>query len=73
MYKQLYNFLSHSNIIYDLEFVFRQKFSTSHAVINLTENIRQALDNGYVGCGVFVDIQKAFDTVHHQIQLSKLD
>ena len=73
MYKQVYNFLSLSNIIYDLEFVFRQKFSTSHAVINLTENIRQALDNGYVGCGVFVDIQKAFDTVDHQIQLSKLD
>ena len=73
MYKQVYNFLSLSNIIYDLEFVFRQKFSTSHAIINLTENIRQALDNGYVGCGVFVDVQKAFDTVDHQIQLSKLD
>ena len=55
MYKRVYNFLSHNNIIYDLQFGFRQTFSTSHALINLTENIRQALDNGYIGCGVFVE------------------
>ena len=73
MYKRVYNFLSHNNIIYDLQFGFRQKFSTSHALINLTENIRQALDNGYIACGIFVDLQKAFDTVDHQILLSKLD
>ena len=60
-------------IIYDLQFGFRQKFSTSHALINLTENIRQALDNGYIRCGIFVDLQKAFDTVDHQILLSKGD
>ena len=65
--------LSHNNIIYDLAFGFRQKFSTSHALINLTENIRQALDNGYIGCGIFVDLQKVFDTVDHQILLPKLD
>ena len=57
---------SHNNIIYDLQFGFRQ-FSTSHALINLTENIRQALDNGYIGYGRFVDLQKAFDKVDHQI------
>ena len=67
MYKRVYNFLSQNNIIYDLQFGFRQKFSTSHALINLTENIRQALDEGYIGCGIFVDLQKAFDTVDHEI------
>ena len=34
--------------------------------LNITENIRKALDNGSIGCGVFVDLQKAFDTVDHQ-------
>ena len=73
MYKWVYNFLSHNNIIYDLQFGFRQIFSTSRALINLTENIREALDNGYIGCGIFVDLQKAFDTVDHQILFSKLE
>ena len=56
MYKRVYNFLTENNIIYDLQFGFRQKFSASHALINLTENIRQALDEGYIGCGIFVDL-----------------
>ena len=73
MYKQVHNFLTENNIIYDLQFGFRQKFSASHALINLTENIRQALDEGYIGCGIFVDLQKAFDTVDHEILSSKLD
>ena len=72
MYKRVYQFLTENNIIYDLQFGFRQNFSTAHALINLTENIRQALDEGYIGCGIFVDLQKAFDTVDHEILLVKL-
>ena len=42
-------------------------------LINLTENIRQALDEGYIGCSIFMDLQKAFDTVDYEMLLSKLD
>ena len=73
MYKRLYIFLDYNNIIYDLQFGFRQQYSTSHVLINITENIRKALDDGNVGCGVFVDLQKTFDTVDHQILLAKLN
>ena len=73
MYKRVYNFLTEDNIIYNLQFGFRQRFSASHALINLTENIRQALDEEYIGCGIFVDLQKAFDTIDHEILSSKLD
>ena len=43
MYKRLYTFLNTKNIIYDLQFGFRQQYSTSHVLINITENTRKAL------------------------------
>ena len=58
-------------IIYDLQFDFRQKVSTSHTLINLIENIIQALDEGNIRCGIFVDLRKAFDTMDHEILFMK--
>ena len=69
----LYTFLSNNNIIYNSQFGFRQKHSTSHALINITENIRKALDDRNIGCGIFGDLEKSFDTVDHQILLAKLN
>ena len=73
MYKRLYTFLNNNNIIYNLQFGFRKQYSTSHALITITENIRKALDDRNIGYGVFVDFQKAYDTVDHQILLAKLN
>ena len=44
-----------------------------HAIISLNENIRKNLDEGNIGCGIFVDSQKSFDNVEHHILLSKLE
>ena len=61
------------NVIYGLPLGFRQQYSTSHILIYITENIRKALDDGNIGCGIFVDLQKAFDTVDHQITMKLLE
>ena len=73
MYKRLYTFLNNNNIIYNLQFGFRQQYSTSHVLINITENIRKALDDGNILCGVFEGLQKAFHILDHQILLAKLN
>ena len=36
-------------------------------------NIGKALHDGNIGRGVFVDVQKVFDTAGHQILLAKLN
>ena len=38
-----------------------------------TETITQSLDQGLFSCSVFVDLQKAFETVDHDILLGKLE
>ena len=73
MYKRLYKFLEKFNILYKNQFGFRSKHSTSHALISLIEYIKKELDSGKLVCGIFIDLQKAFDTVDHEILLSKLD
>ena len=72
MYNRIERFLNDSNIIYEYQYGFRKKYSTNHALLSIVEKIRTSLDNKQFACGVFVDLQKAFDTVDHKILLSKL-
>ena len=72
MHSRLSTFLNIKDIIYPLHLGFRQNYSTSYALIHLTETIKEALDQGKYGCGSFVDLQKPFDAVNHNILLGKL-
>ena len=47
----MYKFLDVNNLIYNRQFGFRTNYSTEHALISLTENIKNLLDSGNVVCG----------------------
>ena len=66
MFNRVYTFLNKYKCIYGLQFGFRKKHSTNLALLEITENIRKALDNGKFARGVFID------TVNHSILADKL-
>jgi hypothetical protein len=39
----------------------------------MVENIHSALTNNKIPIGIFIDLQKAFDTIDHSILLLKLN
>ena len=73
MYNRLYEYLESKNFIYDLQFSVQQKHSTSHALIYLTDKIQEQLNKKKLGCGIFVEFQKAFDIVDHNLLIQKLN
>ena len=70
---RLMNFLNSNNLLYLRQYGFRKNMSTSMAIMELVENITNAMDNGKFTIGVFIDLKQAFDTVDHSILVTKLD
>ena len=72
MYKRLYNYVEKQKILTKHQYGFCRNRSTEHAILELTDKISNAMDEGKYTMGVFLDLSKAFDTVHYEILLKKL-
>ena len=73
MHSRLYSFFTKYDLIFSRQFGFRHKYSTGHALLSLIELIKHHIENDKIVSGIFIDLEKAFDTVNHKILLSKLE
>lgn len=66
------NFISHCKILSPNQFGFRQGLNTNDAILQFIDEILSAVDNKNYFITVLLDFKKAFDTVSHDILISKL-
>ena len=64
--------MNYTHIFCKNQYGFRKQHSTEHAILEGVDRIGSAMDNGNNPIAIFVDLSKAFDTLDHQILLSKL-
>ena len=73
VYRQLYEYLEFNSYLDNNQFGFRAKKSTTHAIMNFLQYIYDNLDSSKLVFSIFLDFRKAFDSVNHNILLSKLN
>lgn len=71
--RRVMRYLEKNNLLSSNQYGFRQGKSTEDAVLMLTSQITCYLDGGDKCLGVFLDLQKAFDTVSIPILLTRLE
>ena len=72
VHERLYSFFEKEKLLFEGQYGFRNKSSTTDALTDITERIRNVWDKGYYACGAFLNFRKAFGTVNHKILLNKL-
>ena len=72
IYDQLYKYLFKNNILFTHQSGFRAVQSTVTALLEAMDSWALNIDRGLINAVVFLDLEKAFDTVDHDILLLKL-
>ena len=72
VHSQITKYLNDNNMLYENQSGFREGFSTSTCLTWLTDYIRNKTSEGFYTGIALLDVQKAFDSVNHEILCTKL-
>ena len=72
VHTQLYNFIDHNKALSTNQSGFRPIHSTQTCLVDVSDYLLDNMSSGLFTGAVFLDPKKAFDTVHHNVLINKL-
>ena len=72
IHDQVQNYCNENNILFSFQSGFSGKHSTDTCLTYLHDKILKGFDEGLLTGMIAIDLQKAFDTIDHEILLSKM-
>ena len=73
VHDQTQAFLDENKILYKFQSGFRRNFSTDSCLSYLSNKIAKGFESGLHTGMILIDLQKAFDTIDHEILINKLE
>ena len=73
VYNQLIEHLEKHDILYEYQSGFRSKHSVNSCLAHLFNQILKGFESGKSTGKILIDLQKAFDTLDHDIHLDKMN
>ena len=70
---QTQEYLGKNDLIYKFQSGFRKTFSTDPCLVHLTDYIIKGMDTGQHTGMILIDLEKAFDTLDHDVLLKKME